>query len=445
MVSCNTAISPHEHEFKSTIYLPTCVKDGYTNYQCVSCDYQYNDNYVAALGHHFSIWREIVSPGCESEGLRERTCLMCDFKETEPINSIGHNYQQQIIKEATCEEPGLIKYICSNNPDHFYTSEIAPKGHVMQEWYTAIEASCEEAGKSIRFCANCSYYEERPLDCHGHKYVANIIKLPTCSESGIVEYVCEYDHNHSYIEELAKLSHDYVLSEQKAATCTTNGYLKYTCANDNSHTYIEIIEKTGHNLTNWIEVEKSSCEGGSEWRHCTNCDYEETRNTKLGHLFREGICTRCGIVSENSGVKLLVDNPLYQIYNDETYPFIMNNNSFQSTNTASGSSSALIFIAKANISISFGFRGNYDLQNVKCDDYIEVVKNEKHEFTCKASYILELDVTHMLFTESFEKGDSFKFIFTKDTKESGGVLFSTATSNIYDEYIIIDLLSAIPL
>ena len=46
--------SETEHEYEVTVFEPTCVTDGYTEYFCMSCGDRYEDGRVPALGHDFN-------------------------------------------------------------------------------------------------------------------------------------------------------------------------------------------------------------------------------------------------------------------------------------------------------------------------------------------------------------------------------------------------------
>ena len=95
----------------------------------------------------------------------------------------SHEYTEEVIKEATCEENGFVRYTCSK---------------------------CEH------------YYDEYPKAL-GHKYTSIETKVATCTSSGKVKHTCSVCH-YSYDEEIAALGHTSVpIGEAVEPTCQTTG------------------------------------------------------------------------------------------------------------------------------------------------------------------------------------------------------------------------------
>lgn len=42
-----------------------------------------------------------------------KKCKFCDYEETEKLGTTSHDYKETERKEATCEEPGYVKSVCS--------------------------------------------------------------------------------------------------------------------------------------------------------------------------------------------------------------------------------------------------------------------------------------------------------------------------------------------
>ena len=86
--------------------------------------------------------------------------------------------------------------------------------------------------------------------------------------------------------------HDHVFSTevQKAPTCAENGSTKTTCAICGYY-YIEVQKAQGHSFGPWKLAQDSGCEtGGSQYRVCTVCETEQTRELPAnGHDYEDTV------------------------------------------------------------------------------------------------------------------------------------------------------------
>lgn len=83
----------HVHEFTDTVVLPTCTAQGYTLHTCTGCEYNYQDAYVAALGHTWHDWTVVTAATTAAPGKEQRTCDVCGTVETRVL--------AQLIPEPT--------------------------------------------------------------------------------------------------------------------------------------------------------------------------------------------------------------------------------------------------------------------------------------------------------------------------------------------------------
>ena len=120
---------------------------------------------VAALGHDWSDWAQTKAPTCTAEGEESRTCSRCDAKETRTLEALGHALELVPGKAATCTEAGKKDYYeCSRCHDKFYDAE--GKNPIEKE-------------------------EDLVIAALGHDWDnGTIIKDPTFSTTGIIEYKC---------------------------------------------------------------------------------------------------------------------------------------------------------------------------------------------------------------------------------------------------------------
>ena len=169
----------HSHEFNSEIVEPTCEEEGYTLYTC-KCGESYKDNYVNALGHDLYTSKEYSHYYHYDRTL----CNRCNYMESsEPVE---HNYQCEVIKEATCEEDGL----------------------------------------EIIYCDSCDYQQEHPLLSFGHIIVTTPRVESTCQINGWTEgsYCDTCGEVFAAPETLPLAEHTY--NEDKL--CIVCGYEYYT-------------------------------------------------------------------------------------------------------------------------------------------------------------------------------------------------------------------------
>ena len=164
---------------------PTCTEDGYDVYEAV-LEFTEEEKPLTPSGkkkfiYDFKVktqekldhdWGEIivdVEPTEEEAGLGHKVCKRCGLEsEQEPIPAIGHIHKMQLVeaKEATCTEPGNIKYYhcekCGENYEdedgtiHIQDVVIPAKGHDWGEW----TFDGESAKTHTRVCKNDSTHKE---------------------------------------------------------------------------------------------------------------------------------------------------------------------------------------------------------------------------------------------------------------------------------------------
>ncbi|SFC79259.1 leucine-rich repeat protein [Ruminococcus albus] len=74
----------------------------------------------------------------------------------------NHTYEDEVTKEATCTESGVMTHICSQCLDK-YTTEIPALGHDWSEWKVTTPATEEKDGVETRTCNRCGEVETRPV------------------------------------------------------------------------------------------------------------------------------------------------------------------------------------------------------------------------------------------------------------------------------------------
>ncbi len=142
------------------------------------------------------------------------------------------------------------------------------------------EPGCNDTGVGLGHCSQistptcpASNYDVI-IEPIGHDLVAEVIKAPTCTESGETAYECHRCYDYSYIETTPALGHNYVKKVTKAATCEEDGINTYTCSRCND-SYTKKVAALGHDI-----------------------DYEEKETTCTEDGYRKGVCKRCGMTVE---------------------------------------------------------------------------------------------------------------------------------------------------
>lgn len=160
-----------------------------------------------------------------------------------------HNWVEEVIKEATCQEEGEMKLTCSG-------------------------CGKEKIVKTAKLDHNYEVVSENPGSCVEHPSVT--YKCTMCGEEKVVEEDTYADHT-------------YILSnDSKEATCEEPGHLIYVCSVCGD-TYEENPEALGHDWEEKYTVDqKPTCEAeGTESIHCSRCGavQEGTSRTipALGH------------------------------------------------------------------------------------------------------------------------------------------------------------------
>ena len=236
------ATPPHTHDYKSVVTKPTCTQAGYTTYTC-SCGDSYKSDYKDALGHDY----------------KNGTCTRCGAKDPGVTPPHTHDYKS-VVTKPTCTEQGYTTYTCSICGDSYKGDYKDARGHLFV------------LGK----CLRCG---EKDPDSHTHEYTKTVV-APTCTTRGYTEHVCSCGSSYK-TDYTAALGHDY-----KNGLCTRCG-----AKDPSAHTH-------DYKAT----VTKPTCtERGYTTYTCSVCgdSYKGSYVDPLGHDYKNGTCTRCGVKDPN--------------------------------------------------------------------------------------------------------------------------------------------------
>lgn len=221
---------------------PTCTESGYTNYQCPDCGRTYT-NYTPALGHLFDgvAWQDNGSNHI-------RYCPRCSDSQTED--------------------------------------------HVVDNYVTISEPTCEESGTQNGTCTECGHVDTKLLPALGHNWQHYDGQAPTCTEPGWDEYdYCPQCKTSSY-EEIPPIGHDFsqcvsISDTQHRGTCRREG-----CG--------EIVEDF-HDADAWDADQtyhRHKCSACGYVYVDTDVEHANTYSPVDGDVHTP-TCTVCGYVSAN--------------------------------------------------------------------------------------------------------------------------------------------------
>lgn len=273
------------------------VEEGEIDYKSVPEEMAYHLGEIIESGQELSITEE----------------LLYDY-----VNIIDHDFVEEVVKEATCSEDGIVKEVCSICGEVKSEKTVKAYNHSECEWKIVKEATCEEEGEKDYVCKLCQeVLETETLDALGHDYSNwKVTKAATCLASGEEEREC-LNCKEKETRTLKALSHVYSNTVvQKEATCTANGIGVRTCSVCGTKETVDIPAK-GHSWGPYTVTVAADCiHAGREECYCSECGDFDSRETPAGggHSFA---CTNHG--SMTWGMYLQQQYAYLGIPNDQTY------------------------------------------------------------------------------------------------------------------------------
>lgn len=127
---------------------------------------------------------------------------------------------------------------------------------------------------------------------HVHSFTSTVVD-PTCISQGYTRHTCECGYEMcDNVVDIAPDVHYWEPTLRVDPTCTATGAVLYECSLC-AETKTEEIAILPHSLTEWATVTPAAClSDGEDERHCTGCDYAETRVVvALDHNWDDGVVT----------------------------------------------------------------------------------------------------------------------------------------------------------
>ncbi len=241
---------------------------------------------TASMGHSWVDGDIIVEAGCTAPGSRKIVCEKCGSEKTEEITPLGHDIVHADAADATCTKDGCAEhYECSRcgacYEDAAGNSEIsresitvAALGHNIVP-HEGKAATCEEAGwKAYDTCSRCDYMTYEEIEPLGHDIVTDAAVPATCTETGLAEGShCQRCGKVIKAQEVIPVK-EHPWDEGtviKEPTCTEKGTMEYACTAC-SEKKTEEIDALGHDIT-FHEAKAATCTetGLTEGSHCQRC------------------------------------------------------------------------------------------------------------------------------------------------------------------------------
>ena len=272
---CDRGCGAKVHDYTATVTEPTCIKGGYTTYECNKCKYSYvGDETVRIpcvpkyvdLGdgtcQEICYWEcpkyPDIPPQSHIDGNNDCKCDHC--------GATSHTFVKTIF-DATCEEVGYTLFACKNCEENYTAEEIEPIGHK----YTVLKAG---NGQHKWVCVNDNSHiiEE---DCSDKTTVVE----PTCMQGGYTEHYCNVCENTYITDKTDKVDCVEAWIDCEDGTCEIGCIYgcNYPTGSPMSHTDGDNdckCDRCGaekHNYTATV-TEPTCIEGGYTNYQCNNCE-----------------------------------------------------------------------------------------------------------------------------------------------------------------------------
>lgn len=253
----------------------------------------------------------LTEPTCEQNGLIRYICGNCGVMYLDSVPKLGHHYEVQSEIDSDCTKEGVQNRKCTRC-NKTQTVAVSAKGHTeSQDYITDEEATCTSTGQESKHCTKCGCIIPgtiQTVEALGHNYneTFTVDKEPTCTESGMKSRHCSRCSAVTENTIIPAAGHTY--SEEyetvKQATCTEPGTKRCQCVNCEEYKTVAITA-LGHDYSDTYTVDKEpTCtESGMKSKHCSRCS-AVTENTVIpaaGHTYsgtyevvENATCTKTG-------------------------------------------------------------------------------------------------------------------------------------------------------
>ena len=289
----------HIHNYVSTITKKaTCAEEGEITYTCTAtngtCDKKTYTEVVPKTAHTYGEWKVVKEATETEEGLKSHSCTVCGAEETASIPKKGSTGGTE-TPEVPTGDSKVHNFTTSDANSSFFVISgnlASNKGTVTYNGLTLTQCLKMESSTSIKFTAPSAgkltlvFGESgKNVKINGKKNASDSNCIVTVDvAAGSVEITKGDTMNLFYMiytpsgTSETTHTHKYESKITKQATCTEAGVLTYICTSTtgtcDKKTYTETIPAKGHSFsTEWtVDVEATETTPGSKSHHCTVCD-----------------------------------------------------------------------------------------------------------------------------------------------------------------------------
>lgn len=337
------------HAYDEGVYVESnCVTDGHMLKTCANCGKQIKDTILDADGNIADPargdheWHEEFVPAadCQTSDATVMVCGVCGEKgEPAPTGNMGpHSIVETVIREASCEQPGLTKLTCSVEGCD-YSEVIYIDGHtwgteeIFDEEMGIIYVECTECGAQhpIFSLHNYEYRDSKPASCtedgkapdiycvgvcdvcgstkvdserlleegavipaYGHEVAEWTTTVePTCQTEGAKAGVCQLCPE-TVVEKLPVVDHSYGEGEVTTpATCTETGVMTKACVYGCGTTITEEMAVIDHAYDEGVVTTEATCGAAGVLTKTCACGATITEEIAPtgAHVYDEGVVT----------------------------------------------------------------------------------------------------------------------------------------------------------
>ncbi len=273
-------------ELVETTVAATCDEDGFKKLECGVCHGGEVLEVYEKLGH---AWGEYTyNP---ATGTHRRVC----GNDSRHVDQGRCAFVDKDFVDATCTEAGYTVRECTycHGTKDVPSAEHPAKGHDYGDWVVDKQATCAAAGSQHKDCKNCDDVVTEEIKQRDHIWSEpSLYKAATCTEVGEKRSECRYDDcDEVKSEEIEMLPHDYDAWEVETdSTCTSEGVQRRKCkGKDCNHEEEGVVAMKEHEKQIIPKVDpKCEEDGSTEGEECKNCHTilkAPTRVPATGHNY----------------------------------------------------------------------------------------------------------------------------------------------------------------
>lgn len=295
VVICNDGTE--NHKSVSSVTSPTCTQQGYTTYTCTNCGYEYNTNFIDALGHT-EVIDDAVESTCTSTGLTEGShCSACNeilIPQT-TIDALDHKYTREVIV-PTCMTDGYTTYTCERCGDSYKSDFTDALNHSYTNYVSDNNATCTQDGTKTSRCDRCDE-TDTVADIGSkleHTYIWEVVSQATYTQNGLEQKICSACNKvaDTKVIPMLKDERETAVTEQAKANATSKPDYSFKTEYKNFHTVagigcIKVAWSKDDDVSGYKIYTSNSLNGGFKLTKTVNNsdrDFCVIQNLKSGNI-----------------------------------------------------------------------------------------------------------------------------------------------------------------